>query len=172
MLIATLLVATVLPHLAAPPRWLDTEIAGYVQQRGKKDLCVLDRSTGFFLMRGAECDSSIQYMVLTRDHHGIVGEQAEYTMPGTKESKDTSFVVRFQPLPRYTTGKGVAIGDGEDKVAELLGKPTRRKITGSRGQYIEYSYHWKSKDWEYTQAYTFKANKLIEIRFNKDATDL
>ena len=116
-------------------------------------------------------------IILTRDRH-IVSDYG-YIVPGFKDGSkeyEPSRKLTLKPLKELVTGNGVRIGDTPTAVTTRLGHPTTIKHSGSRRQYLDYEYYTESPrvrngdifTESYTETYTFKAGKLIEINFNSD----
>jgi hypothetical protein len=154
------------------PRWYDTEVAGYVMDSSEKHrpLAVHDGKTGFFLVRDVECDGADITVLLTRDHSMM--RQFGVSMPGAEPAELT---LQEKRLPSLSTGKGIRIGDTEGRMREILGKPTKVEISGSRDQYEDCIYQWKCPRDRFgleraiEERYTFKAGSLIEVEFSSDA---
>lgn len=156
----------------ARPAWLDRTLAGYAlaSSEHQRPICVHDKRSGYFLVRDIECDGGSITVVLTRDRKEL--SELGVTMPGTEAHTSWIRIVE-KPLPSLSTGKGIQIGDSEATVTRLLGRPTKRSIEGSRGQFRVARYQWTEKDdqlpTEYVEAYTFKAGRLIEVNFSKSS---
>lgn len=172
-MICALVFASLVTSHSKPPAWLDRKLAGYLLVDDEKhtDVCVYDQKTGFILERGIECDGGIIYLVLTRDRN--VPATEGYIVPGFKtgESESERNKVVLKSLPSLSTGKGVTIGDTPKMLESRLGRPTRIKRSGSREQFLDYVFEWSEGkgdlDSTYTETFTFKAGRLIEINFLK-----
>lgn len=152
--------------LALAPRWLDTEIAGYAL-KSDPTVGVHDPKRGYFLVRTIECDGAIVTLTLTRDRNVVSGEG--YAVPAFTPREGTPGNLKLveKPLPSLATGKGVAIGASTDAVRARLGSPTRTK---PHAAFLDYVYAWRQHATTHEQRYTFKAGRLIEIQFFRDAS--
>lgn len=176
MVLATLLFgATLLQGGPKQPAWLDTNIAGYALKYNEQfsPVGVFDPKSGFYIVRGVECDGAHLRLTLTRDRQAVVGEGyivPNYTTPDGGKGYSPLKVKPFQSL---RTGKGVQIGDTVAQVKARLGKPTKIAKTGSRKQFDELTYFWSDvkngEGHEWSNIYTFKNGKLIEITFDREA---
>ena len=171
-MICALVFATVTHSHSRPPAWLDKELAGYLLVDDEKHptICVYDKRSGFFLERSGECDGAILWVTLTRDRNIPVREG--YSVPNFKVIDGSQNKLTIRPLPSLSTSKGVKIGDSPADVRNRLGKPTYAKRTGSRNQFLSFEYQWSQGkgdlDDSYTETYTFKAGRLIEVHFLKE----
>ncbi len=114
-------------------------------------------------MRTVECDGGILGLVLTRDRHVVA--QDGYSVPSLGKKGDMALTTKA--LPSLRTGKGVVIGDSPNAVRTRLGAPT--KVT-PHGRFVDYVYKGRRGDGDHEQTYTFKAGRLIEVSFFRDAT--
>ncbi len=152
----------------APPKWFDKTLAGY-ELVSAGTVGVYDAATGFMLIRDIECDGADVTLVLTRDRKEI-SKDYQYAVPNYTSTVSPEFQkpMKLKALP-LTTGKGVKIGDTMDDVKEKLGPPTKLDKTE---KFVSYVYSFvtgpANEGDEYTETYTFKADKLIEIIFSKD----
>ncbi len=174
MVFATVLVTATLlrnssANNSAPPT---QELAGYalLSDRTHEPTVVHDPKSGFFLLRQSECDGGLLTLELTRDHHDLPPDLAEFA------SWEGQGHIKFpieKPLPSLKTSKGVSIGDTPAKLTQLLGKPKKIEPSGERAQYTDYVYKRRGgrgeRDAEYTETYTFKHGLLIQILFFRDA---
>jgi hypothetical protein len=149
------------------PRWLDRMVAGYALQYDDTHgtTCVFDAKSKYFILRDVECDGADISVILTRDRNIVAGQG--YHVPGftPRDSENGDRVITNKPLPSLATGKGVRIGDGPSRVERILGKPRRIEHSGSRKQFLDFLFTWS----DYTERYTFKAGKLIEISFARES---
>jgi hypothetical protein len=154
---------------SSPPKWLDNILAGYKISSAHGAVGVYDAATGYMLVRDIVCDGADVTLVLTRDRKEI-SENYDYLIPNYTSAKaaDQLQPMKLKALP-LTTGKGVKIGDLMEDVREKLGPPTKIE---KPEQFTSYVYTYVTghaeDDKEYTEAYTFKAGKLIEIIFSRD----
>ena len=170
MFFAPILIAIHLWVMPGAPAWLDFSIAGYslAYDKSHSQALIHDRKSGFYLKREIDCDGALITLELTRDRHEISGELSDATTPEIRGAQE-------KPLRNLKTGKGVKIGDGPDKLTERLGKPSKTERSGSRRQFLDHVYIWKSKPnggapVTYTETYTFKNGALIQVVFFRDAT--
>lgn len=161
------------------PRWLDDSLAGYAftYDETHKPFGLRDPKSGFMLVRGVECDGGLLTLLLTRDRHQVVGEG--FKIPGIRsaEGYEGEMPVVSKTLRTLRTGKGLAIGDSPDALRTRLGRPTRLKRHGPFVNYVYAARLGQYDPWskgvvraEIEQRYTFKAGRLIEIRFFRDST--
>ena len=156
------------------PAWLDYSIATYILRADEthEALAVFDAKTGYFLIRDNECDGGIITLILTKDRNEVAN--LGYRVPNFKRSDNEESILKltFKSLPSLSTGLGIRIGDSEATLTKRFGKPKEINISGSRDQFTEYNYKWKTRkddsDGEFDETYIFKAGKLIEIMFVRD----
>jgi hypothetical protein len=157
------------------PKWLDQSLAGYAFEYDEKhgQAGVFDSKSGFFILREIDCDGAVVSLTLTKDRN--IATSQGYLVPDftPKTGSPGSNPLTVKSLPSLSTGKGVTIGDSGAQVQSRLGSPTLRHHTGERKQYVELVYSWKDgkadNDFRYTETYTFKAGKLIQIDFLREA---
>lgn len=157
------------------PSWLDHTLAGYAfcVDEFRPDVNIQDPASGFFLVRSSECDGAYVTVLLTRDRRLV--KKRGYTLPNEPHEDTSSFHITPKKLPTLATGKGIKIGDSETRLKSILGRNYKLSVEGSRGQFRVYQYSWEDKSVEsmtvsYTQAYTFKAGRLIEVQFSKGSS--
>lgn len=176
MLISALIVGSLMGSGSGKaPTWLDLKVAGYALKFDDQNpmIGVHDAKSGFYLVRGVECDGAHLRVTLTRDRK-IVSDEG-YQIPGYKpvDGIERYLTLKEKPLSTLSTGKGIKIGDSPQRVRTLLGAATKTQKTGSRKQFDEMTYFWRDvkngEGWEWTNTYTFKGGKLIEISFNREA---
>lgn len=147
------------------PAWFDTLIAGYLfaYDQSHTNLTVRDPASGYFLSRDVECDGGILVLTLGRNEPGF----GDYRV-SPPEGSETE--VKVKRLPTLATGKGLRIGDSEDHVASVLGKPTKRTREEPGLRVLHYS--WKEgrgdESWDNEQSYIFRAGKLIAVQFSRE----
>jgi hypothetical protein len=165
---------TLAPHAPKKtPKWMDYTIAGYALSYDEHHsaLLVLDPKTRFFILRDVVCDGAYVTLELTRDRAEINANGGTLTQRGAKvELNYDGLAAVTKPLPHLATGKGVKIGDSMSAVKTKLGNPTKHGPSGSRDQFLDYAYLWKTSDTLFTETYTFKKGKLIQIVFVKDSS--
>ncbi len=159
------------------PKWVDTKLAGYVFEpaTGATEVCVFDHKTGYYFLRNGECDGAYLSLVLTRDRK-IISDYG-YAIPGYKSTSENNYYrqIKNKPLGSLSTGKGIRIGDKPAVVIAKIGKPKTISLTGGKFQFTNYIYEIEKASGghagdttNYTETYTFKAGKLIEITFDRD----
>jgi hypothetical protein len=173
-MVATIIVSTILlgkpKNHAKAPAWLDFMLAGYALEYDEKhgEVGVYDQWKGFYLTRVPECDGGILSVTLTRDRALVSNDGFNVPGYGQDRGPEAPKVIP-KALPSLSTGKGVKIGDNQSQVKKLLGPPTREQFSGSRDQFVDLVYSWKSgkggEGAEYDETYTFKQGKLIEVIF-------
>ena len=178
--IAAVLFGVLTPALNADhlPKWVDTKIAGYVFEpvAGTTNICVFDTKSGYYFLRNGECDGAYVSLVLTRDRK-IISDYG-YAIPGYKSTSENEpyLQIKNRPLSNLSTGKGIRIGDKPATVMAKLGKPKTISLTGGKFQFTNYIYEIEKEGGTnhagdttaYTETYTFKTGKLIEITFDRD----
>lgn len=170
----TLLIALALAGSGKAPAWFDRSVAGYALQYDEThgQAGIHDPKTNYYLLRSIECDGAHLTVILTRDR--TIMTSNGYRVPNFKDPSGAEgyTAVVEKPLSSLSTSKGVRIGDTPSQVKARLGKPTEIKTTGSRKQFVELDYVWRDiKNGEghiWTNSYTFKQGKLIEITFNRE----
>jgi len=154
------------PHF---PKWYDNMLAGYELAYDEKHnaLGVFDARTGFMLIRDVECDGAVVELLLTRDRKEVVHDYS-YIAPNYKPAKGEGAVLQMvkKPLPSLKTGKGITIGDTRLAVQAKLGRPTKIE---KKVPYVSFMYEFSSgkteNERDYSETYTFRGNKLVEISF-------
>lgn len=158
-----------------PPKWFDTSIASYSVSSGSnhRDVGIFDPKSGYYLLRSIECDGAIVTVLLTRDRHEIADNG--YFVPGISppENERDERTLKPKRLPSLATHIGVRISDSPEAVVRRLGKPSKTERTGSRHQFLTYTYSWthssgETEEGTYEQIYTFKVGKLVEICYCSD----
>ncbi|MEI8281709.1 MAG: hypothetical protein WCG75_04835 [Armatimonadota bacterium] len=154
------------------PAWTKATLAGYAvdNDESHRTIAVYDRAKNYYLTRTAECDGADLTVTLTRDRKVV--QDAGYTVPGLPvRAGEQDHVLTMRSLSSLKTSMGVAIGDSESQVREIVGKPTKVKDEGSRKQYhaLTYEFQTKKRDWSttYSHRYVFKEGRLIEIQFGR-----
>jgi hypothetical protein len=150
---------------------LDTHVAGYAlafdAQHGLAG--VYDPKRNFYMVRGIECDGGHVELLLTRDRREVVNRG--FAVPSLDEKN--GMPLKTASLRSLATGKGIEIGAPTGAVRQRLGAPTKTERTGDRKQFLNYVYHWRDVKngvgAEWTNTYVFKADRLIEISFRRDA---
>jgi len=178
MVFALLAIASHARH--SPPAWMDWMLAGYALASGVKhnDVGVFDPSNGYYLVRDLECDGGFITVLLTRDRREVCGEG--YFVPNYHPAyrpdgvENGTMKLRVGTLRSLSSGHGVGIGDTPEAVRARLGVPTKVAREGGHRQYLAWSYVWvqgftHDDQVTYTEKYTFKAGKLIEMCFSQDA---
>lgn len=75
--------------------------------------------------------------------------------------KPKPILATFDPI----TGRGIALGDTEQRVKSTLGLPTRTERIGNSHDWIYFAEIYLDKKlWEHREVYQFKNGKLVEIR--------
>jgi hypothetical protein len=172
MLITSFALALAIAPHGKMPAGFDNLIAGYAFAYDEKhnQACTYDSKSGYCIMRSIECDGADLTLLLTHDRYLIEG--MGYDVPNFgKVDSSPSMKLIVKPLPSLSTGKGVRIGYTPAQLRFKLGRPTKIEKSGSRHQFTDYVYHYidgtKDDGDDFTQTYTFKAGKLIEIRFSR-----
>lgn len=169
MSIALAILLSISGHLKPAPKWLDKTLAGYEISSEHGAVGVYDPATGYMLVRDIVCDGADVTLVLTRDRKEISSDY-QYAIPNYTASTATDELkpMKLKALP-LSTGKGVKIGDSMEDVKARLGPPT---TIDKPGNFVSYVYSYvtgRNMDGqEYTETYTFKADRLIEIIFSRD----
>ena len=155
-MITTLLTAVLLSQ-RTPPAWMDWMIAGYAFAYDEKHqpVTVFDAKSGYYLVRGAECDGGILGLVLTNQNEG-----------------DESIHLVRKALQSLSTGRGISIGDTPSRVERILGKPWKIEKNDVFPGATTYCYEWvvgvEDEGNTYTESYSFKKKKLVRINFHRD----
>ncbi len=161
---------------AREPAWMDRLLAGYALKYDQKHSVtgIHDPKSGFYLIRDVECDGGVLIVTLTRDRNIVTGNGYKVVGFVPKTHDNGSLQLVEKALPNLSTGKGIAIGASTSRVRSRLGRPTKIGHSGARRQWLDWTYIWinKKEDVKYTERYTFKANKLIEVEFSRLANDL
>jgi hypothetical protein len=149
------------------PSWLDERLGGL--ELGSRARTVRrDPTSGFYLCGSIECDGALQSLELTRDRHDVQNFQ-------NYDDNDQPVSDKVAKFP-LKTGKGLSIGDSQAKVRATLGLPTASSRVGPKGKYVEYAYRCSLKvngrATKFEETYTFKKNRLIQILFFLDSSDL
>jgi len=157
-------------NMKGAPSWLDLTIAGYslAYDQTHSQALVHDKKSGYYIRREIDCDGAMVSLELTRDRHDVGDgstENGHLAVPGAVE----------KPLRRLSTGKGTRIGDSTAALTKRLGKPLMVQRSGARKQFTDYVYVWDTHEKggtpvQYAETYTFKAGKLIQIVFMRDAS--
>ena len=157
------------------PAWTKATLAGYAADydESHREIGVFDKDKNYYLTRTAECDSAILTVSLTRDRKVV--QNAGYAVPGFS-AKDSSpdHHLKTRSLRSLSTSMGVAIGDSESKLREIMGKPSKDEDEGSQNQYHSLTYSFQTKKLsprdipvQYVHKYIFKENRLIEIHIGR-----
>lgn len=171
LLIGSIVSLTLLANTHGSPPWLDMELAGYTlaDDQTHHPTVVHDVKSGFFLIRQIECDGGMITLELTRDHHDLPADMDEFA---SWEGLGGKKLPLEKPLPNLKTSKGVSIGDSPANLKQSLGKPSKIEPSGERDQYLNYVYECTLGKGDgrvgYTETYTFKKSKLIQIVFFRD----
>ncbi len=154
-----------------PPKWFDPEFPNGNIAGG-----IYDPKSKFMLAGGSDCDGAIRYAVLTKDRHEVAG--MGFTVPNFEPATDSGSGNQKMMIGHLSlrTRKGVRIGDAESQLVAKLGQPHKIRMEGSLKQFKVYEYEWHRpghgspgdhryvEGRDYTQCYTFKKGRLIEIR--------
>lgn len=161
-LVVVCLVAVASPHPA--PRWMDRLLAGYLLANDEKHatMTVQDTRSDYILARSGECDGAYQTLILSRDRKALQEGGYLYLEGQHLERK---------ALPSLASGKGLRIGDGPSRMIRLLGKPKKALKEGDRKQYRTYVYSGRFGGFDYDERYTFRGERLVEVRFNRNVTE-
>jgi hypothetical protein len=153
------------------PSWFDDTLAGFklAFDQHNNQAGIYDPSTGYMFVRDIAGDGSDIALLLTKDRKEV--SQYNFAIPNYKV-KDPDLAYRkleVRRLKDLSTGKGLKIGSTVTSVHSLLGKPTKAE---KDGKFLVYTYSariGKMPDlFDYTEKYTFKAGRVIEIYFGKD----
>jgi hypothetical protein len=152
------------------PKWFDNMLAGYelAYDEKHKPIGVFDAKTGFMLIRDVECDGAVVELLLTRDRKEVVHDYS-YIAPNYNPAKSEGAMLAMTPksLPNLRSGKGITIGDSPSLVRRKLGRPTK---IDRKAPYTTFTFEFRSGKTEdgrdYSEAYTFRANKLVEMNFS------
>jgi hypothetical protein len=172
MIASILTITLAIPSTGKLPAWTKAALAGYAvdHDESHREIAIYDKAKNYYLTRTAECDGADLTVTLTRDRKVV--QNAGYTVPGLPiRSGEQDHVLTMRTLTSLKTSMGVAIGDSESKVREIVGKPTKAMNEGSRDQYhaLEYRFNTGKKDCHtsYVHRYVFKEGHLIEIQFGQ-----
>ena len=172
-MLTTILLAVTFQATVSRPKWFDTTLAGYAfaYDATHSSVAVYDPKTHFVLVRVPECDGADMTLLLTRDRYMIAG--MGYRVPDFVPPHDEngSQEMTVKAIPSLKTKHGITIGASISGVRSTLGAPSKTFKTGARKQFVNMEYAWSEpgpveESRSYSQTYTFKQGKLIEILFS------